>query len=297
MPRAANSNLPIFYTYILLDPRKPGKRRYGHWVFHYEPFYIGKGKGERWRMHTKEVLANKSKNTYKARKIKNIHSTGKEVLVRLIRNLTELEAYELEKKLISKIGKGKFGPLTNLTDGGDGGMLGSVITKATKKKRLASYKLTVASRTKQDRIKVGLNIKKGQAKRSRKQKLSRNEKISIGTKKYKAKLSSKKRAELYKKISISNKLYWESLSSRKRKAIIEKMRKAQNALPAKRKAITSAKMSAAHRNKSPKEKAIIVAKRLATKMNKSPKEKAITSAKMSASATKAWEKRRRRSKA
>ena len=32
-----------YYVYIYIDPRKPGKFKYGEYEFDYEPFYIGKG--------------------------------------------------------------------------------------------------------------------------------------------------------------------------------------------------------------------------------------------------------------
>ena len=60
----------IFYVYALLDPRKPGKFRYGKWVFSHEPFYVGKGHGTRYNSHFIEVeLGIKNHKTNKIRKI------------------------------------------------------------------------------------------------------------------------------------------------------------------------------------------------------------------------------------
>ena len=40
-----------YYIYIYLDPRKPGNYKYNNLCFNYEPIYIGKGKGYRYRGH------------------------------------------------------------------------------------------------------------------------------------------------------------------------------------------------------------------------------------------------------
>ena len=116
------SRKKVFYVYALLDPRKPGYYRYGRWVFHYEPFYIGKGKANRIHLHGKKQDTDKQ-NRYKTRKINSIKREGYE-LVRVIKRsgLTEKQAHTLECTLIARVGRNNQGqgPLTNLTDGGEG---------------------------------------------------------------------------------------------------------------------------------------------------------------------------------
>lgn len=45
-----------FYVYALLDPRKPGKYKYGEYEFDYEPFYVGKGSGDRCEHHLPRLM-------------------------------------------------------------------------------------------------------------------------------------------------------------------------------------------------------------------------------------------------
>jgi len=40
-----------FYVYIYLDPQKPGNFSYGPYHFDFEPFYVGKGFGDRYLKH------------------------------------------------------------------------------------------------------------------------------------------------------------------------------------------------------------------------------------------------------
>jgi len=90
------------------------------------PFYVGKGKGSR--------AYSKNKNIFFKRKLKKCEECGIQVNVRIeYANLTETEAFIIEKKLIRKYGRRNNGSgiLTNLTDGGEGisGMSHTASTK------------------------------------------------------------------------------------------------------------------------------------------------------------------------
>ncbi len=110
----------IFYVYAYLDPRKPGKYIYGRYEFDHEPFYIGKGKGNRLLEHMR--LYNGG-NKHKNNKIKKIIKNNKNpIIIKLFENLSEKMSLEIEKNSIELIGRKdkKIGPLLNYTDGGEG---------------------------------------------------------------------------------------------------------------------------------------------------------------------------------
>jgi hypothetical protein len=119
-----------YYTYIYLDPRKPGKYIYEEFSFEFEPFYVGAGHGNRYlfhiiEAHTKYKLEDMEKmNKHKRNKILKIERENKTepIILKLKENITELEAFNFEILLIAKIGRINVGtgPLTNLTPGGDG---------------------------------------------------------------------------------------------------------------------------------------------------------------------------------
>ena len=54
-----------FYVYALLDPRKPGRYEYKDICFLYEPFYIGKGCGDRAKIHFEKGEIKRNYNPYK----------------------------------------------------------------------------------------------------------------------------------------------------------------------------------------------------------------------------------------
>lgn len=108
------------YVYIYLDPRRPGKYIYDNFIFEYEPFYVGKGTGYRYRYH----LWNMRSNKLCLNKIKKIKTelAIEPIILKLKQNLNKEEAFELEKNLIFLIGRIdlKTGPLCNFTIGGEG---------------------------------------------------------------------------------------------------------------------------------------------------------------------------------
>jgi len=112
----------VFYVYVYLDPRKPGKFVYGEYEFDYEPFYVGKGKGDRIKAHLSNQGRNKN-NVLKYEKINHILELGLDpIAIKYKENLSEDDSYNLEKDMIIKIGRlyPHTGPLTNISDGGDG---------------------------------------------------------------------------------------------------------------------------------------------------------------------------------
>jgi len=112
--------METFYNYIYLDPRKTGNFNYGEFHFAYEPFYVGKGKGNRLYDHLKESM-NRTHNKWKIAKIKKIKKQGlNPIIIKIYNDISEKTALQNEMNLIKIIGRKNKGPLVNLTDGGEG---------------------------------------------------------------------------------------------------------------------------------------------------------------------------------
>jgi len=124
-----------YYVYALLDSSKPGDYAYKNITFNYEPFYIGKGIGNR----IKETLHDKS--PFKRNKISKLKEEGIEIISFKIKiELSNEDAILYEKEYIKVIGRRdkSAGTLINLTDGGDG-RLSSKPSQITKNKISKTY--------------------------------------------------------------------------------------------------------------------------------------------------------------
>jgi hypothetical protein len=112
-----------YYCYALLDQRKPGRYSYEgvDASFLYEPFYIGKGSGNRVTRHFRE-LRRFSENEMKWSRVKAIQNqTGEDPWYVIIEdNMDENASLLLEILMIDKIGRKHLhkGPLLNLQEGG-----------------------------------------------------------------------------------------------------------------------------------------------------------------------------------
>ena len=109
----------VFYTYILVDLRKPGRYTYDdcNLSFLYEPFYVGKGTGERYCT---------GKNDYANRVMKILGPPSLYSILIKFDGVEELLSEDLsflhEVRFIKQIGRSDLrkGPLLNFTDGGEG---------------------------------------------------------------------------------------------------------------------------------------------------------------------------------
>lgn len=120
-------NTKTHYVYVYCDPRKKGIFTYDgvDYIFNYEPFYVGEGKGYRYKRHITNYEIEWNYNTIKNGKIKSILNEGYDLSKYIIfykDGLDKEESLNLEKFLIEKMGRinKETGILANLTDGGDG---------------------------------------------------------------------------------------------------------------------------------------------------------------------------------
>lgn len=105
-------NNAIYYVYIYYDHNKT-------------PFYVGYGKNGRMFDHLKEARKNPTpvQGQHKLNKIRKMVLSGHDPIITVIaKDLLIHEAHLLEKSLIRSIGRRDLGlgPLTNLSDGGEG---------------------------------------------------------------------------------------------------------------------------------------------------------------------------------
>jgi hypothetical protein len=142
-----NPNDPVFYVYVYLDPRKPGKYVYGEYEFDYEPFYVGKGNGKRAYAH----LKSNKRNEEFFNKIKEICNP---IIIFYAELLNEYNALTLEDKIIRNIGRLNIGtgPLFNKIESNGTGTTGRVVSEETRQK-LREAGRNISEETRQKRSK------------------------------------------------------------------------------------------------------------------------------------------------
>ncbi len=196
----------MYYTYIYLDPRKPGRYSYKDIGLLFEPIYVGKGKNNRYKAH----LFNYKKhyNPLFGNKLNKIINCGLEPIYIIRNHNSEELAINDEVSLISLIGRKtqNKGPLLNLTNGGDGisGHFHSASVKA---------KISIASKARilspQSRLKISQTLKGHLVSNDTRKKISKACKGNVRTKEQllKSALSNtgqKRTPETKRKISIAN---------------------------------------------------------------------------------------------
>jgi hypothetical protein len=120
----------IYYTYFLINSLDD------------KIFYVGKGKGRRMYVHVKKSLRKRHKNKKLQNKIRSIfRKHGKILYAKVKENLTEKQAYGLEKIWVRKLGREN---LCNLTDGGEGNLGGIIWNKGKKLSEKHKRKLSLS---------------------------------------------------------------------------------------------------------------------------------------------------------
>jgi hypothetical protein len=135
-----------YYVYALLDTRKP------HPDFGFEPFYIGKGKGDRAEKHLLITDFEKDSNPRKVYKINSVRRSGKEPkCIKIKENLQEDDAYNIEMEFIKKYGRidiDKDGLLTNICiDSRPPSRIGATISKEQKQAISRAAKKRLSGKT------------------------------------------------------------------------------------------------------------------------------------------------------
>jgi hypothetical protein len=108
-------------VYVYLDTTFKGNYDYSSHSFSFKPIYVGKGKGNRYQDHLRKTARNLKTNLYK--RICYIRKKNKEPLIIIFKDkLTDMQAINLEKKLIKIIGRKDIqtGHLLNRSGGGQG---------------------------------------------------------------------------------------------------------------------------------------------------------------------------------
>jgi hypothetical protein len=119
----------MFYIYVYLNPLKPGTFKYQNYTFEYEPFYIGKGCDHRMydHLHQAEYLLEHNVQPFGNKLkfnilLKILKENLEPIIEKIWMNDDESHVFQKETYFIKLIGRRDLGlgPLSNMTDGGEG---------------------------------------------------------------------------------------------------------------------------------------------------------------------------------
>lgn len=99
-----------------------------------EPFYVGAGTEDRPIAHLYEA-SNQNIHSYKVHIIRNLQKHNLKPIIKIVFIGSREEAFNREVELIKKYGRAdlNLGPLANLTNGGDGGTPGIILSEKTRR--------------------------------------------------------------------------------------------------------------------------------------------------------------------
>jgi len=200
-----------FYNYLYLDPEKPGQFLIKglDLILRYEPFYAGKGTGNRIDQH----LYGRSKGFMKSKIISFEERGVIPIKLKINNNISNFEACCNEKYLIKAIGRRDLGlgSLVNLTDGGEDGTVGYKHTKESKAKMSAGSKSKVYTKEYREKLSKARRGKKFSDEHKRNLSISMKGKHTVSNEnKLKIREVSRKDIEQYSLDSIFIKA-WESM--------------------------------------------------------------------------------------
>ena len=130
---------------------KIGSFNYKKFKFNNEPFYVGKGFGNRYKVHIQTTI-NEWKHDHNHHKINRIKKIIRNKMMPIViffkENLSENDALKRETNLIQLIGRWdlKTGPLLNLTNGGELPTLNKWSIKKMRDAKLGKFLLDVTKK-------------------------------------------------------------------------------------------------------------------------------------------------------
>lgn len=165
-----------------------------------EPFYVGKGRGYRWRTHFRDAK-NKKLSYHHLNIIRDMLNRGIDVpVVKLHQGLTNKQAVEYEIALIAAIGRRRDGGLlANLTTGGEGFIGLPPESRAKQAAALRGRKASPETKAKMSAARLGRGFSP-----------ERNKKVSIAklgkkfTREARANMSAAKKLQAKKGLIVAN---------------------------------------------------------------------------------------------